>query len=386
MTERQITYIRYIAEQKSVQKAAVLLNKSPSTLSRAVKTMEQELGLSLFRRSPDGLELTAEGKMVSEYGRWIQARFSALPGSSWTENEVRYLLAIRENGNISRAAEELYIAQPSLSQMVQSIEKMVGNTIFLRNREGIEETEYGKNLLNDLEQIQQLFQKMHEELEEFRQMKKGTIQLGIPMNLGTYLLPAVLPAFEQVYPGIEVRFRENNSSELGRMAAARKVDFAIMHFQEQQENLDYELFSEDPFYLVVPSAWKQKLPFEREQVLHVEELKKIGELPFIMVANRQKLRQVADEILTKSRIDPVIRYTTKSMETAKRLTAAGMGITFLPYSYLTLFSGVDELEYFRLDENLNASWKLVAAYAEGTRLSRKSREFLKVLKKFFDVV
>lgn len=62
-----------------------------------------------------------------------------------------------------------------------------------------------------------------------------------------------------------------------------------------------------------------------------------------MVAGRQKLRQVADEILIHAGLEPEIRYTTKSMETAKRLTAAGMGITFLPHSYLTLFSGVEGL-------------------------------------------
>lgn len=74
------------------------------------------------------------------------------------------------------------------------------------------------------------------------------------------------------------------------------------------------------------------------------------------------------------------------MEKAASLCAAGMGITVLPYSYLALFSVVEELECFRIDERLNASWKLVAAHAKGTRLTRSSREFLKVLKNHFDVV
>lgn len=67
-----------------------------------------------------------------------------------------------------------------------------------------------------------------------------------------------------------------------------------------------------------------------------------------MVANRQKLRQVADSILEQLSIKPDIRCTTKSMETAKRLAAAGMGVTFLPHSYLNLFSGVDNLACYPL--------------------------------------
>ena len=75
-----------------------------------------------------------------------------------------------------------------------------------------------------------------------------------------------------------------------------------------------------------------------------------------MVANRQKLRQVADSILAQLSIKPNIRYTTKNMETAKRLAAAGMGITFLPHSYLNLFSGVENLACYPLDPALQASW------------------------------
>lgn len=386
MTDRQMTYLRCVAEQKSVQKAAALLGKSPSTLSRAVRALEEELGAALFKRSPDGLAPTAEGNVVLGYGSRIQAWFTAIPGPAWTEHDVRYLVAVRETGNISKAAEKLFITQPSLSQMIQGVEKELGQAVFRRSRDGIDETEFGRGLLDQLAQVQKLFADMHAELEAFEQMKKSTIQFGIPVNLGAYLLPAVLPVFEAMYPGIQVRFRENNSSELGRMAAGRKVDFVIMHVQEQQEELDYELFFEDPFYLVVPAAWKHKLSFARKQVLNAEDLKPLESFPFIMAANRQKLRQVADAVLARTGINPEIRFTTKSMETVRRLCAAGMGITFLPHSYLTLFSGAEGLECFRLDESLNASWKLAAAYAKGTHLTRGSREFLKVLKNHFDVV
>ena len=99
-----------------------------------------------------------------------------------------------------------------------------------------------------------------------------------------------------------------------------------------------------------------------------------------MVASRQKLRQVADEILRKAGIRPDICCTTKSMETAKRLAAGGMGATFLPKSYMTLYSGTEGLSCYPLDEELGASWKLVAAYPADEKISRASREFLRTLK------
>ena len=68
------------------------------------------------------------------------------------------------------------------------------------------------------------------------------------------------------------------------------------------------------------------------------------------------------------------------METAKRLVGAGMGITFLPRSYLNLYSGVEGLECYPLAPDLDGSWKLTVAYPKEGKLSRGSREFLKLIR------
>ena len=152
-----------------------------------------------------------------------------------------------------------------------------------------------------------------------------------------------------------------------------------MHFQEENAALAYEAFFDDPFYLVIPGGMTGRFGFPEGRRLLDEDLQLLGNSPFIMVARGQKLRQVADQILETCGITPDIRFETKSMETAKRLTAAGLGVTFLPGSYLTLYSGMEGLACFQLDESLGASWQLVAAYPKKGGLSRSAREFLRVL-------
>lgn len=181
------------------------------------------------------------------------------------------------------------------------------------------------------------------------------------MNLGTYLLPKILPAFQELYPDITVQFKENNSSELDKLMLSGKLDFSVMHYETPNEAIHYELLAEDDFYLVMPLALARTYSFPEYRPLSIYDLKALEKEPFLMVANRQKLRQVADSILAQLSIKPNIRYTTKNMETAKRLAAAGMGITFLPHSYLNLFSGVGNLACYPLDPALQASWKLVTA-------------------------
>ncbi|RHR44301.1 LysR family transcriptional regulator [Clostridium sp. AF18-27] len=300
-------------------------------------------------------------------------------GSNLTEQEIRYLLTIRDCGSISRAAAELYIAQPSLSQVLRQVEEEFGLMIFKRTSRGVEPTEAGRVLLDRLHAIRGLYRRLELTVEEFQDMKRGTITFGVPQNLGAYLLPMVLPAFSAQYPGIRVRFRENNSTELDRLLLADKTDFSIMHFQEENTALAYEAFFDDPFYLVIPGGMTGRFGFTEGRKLLEEDLQPLGNLPFIMVARGQKLRQVADQILETCGITPDIRFETKSMETAKRLTAAGLGVTFLPGSYLTLYSGMEGLACFQLDESLGASWQLVAAYPKKGGLSRSAREFLRVL-------
>lgn len=393
MNERQLRYLDMIAKKGSIQKASSFLAKNPSTLTRMVKNAENELGVTLFLRTPAGLIPTPEGERVLFYARGLLDRFRQLEAwggydekaadkalHDWTENEIRYLLVIREQKNISRAAAELYLAQPSLSQMILDLESDLGQKIFDRIKEGVRETGFGRELLDQLEVINDGYRRMRTEMEEFQQMKRGTITIGIPMNLGTYLLPLFLPSFCEKYPGIQVRIRENNTSELERLLLARKIDFCIMHDNEHQDAVVYETFSDDPFFLVMPGTMRDKFAFGKDQVLTVEDLQEIKDLPFIMVANRQKLRLVVDDILRHAGITPHIRCTTRSMETAKRLVAAGMGVTFLPYSYLTLYSGSEGLECFPLDADLNGSWKLTAAYLKKASLSPGARECLRLLK------
>lgn len=150
------------------------------------------------------------------------------------------------------------------------------------------------------------------------------------------------------------------------------------------EQVQYEFFSWDPFYLVIPKSMKEIFHFPEDRRLTGEDLRQLSPVPFVMVAQRQQLRVVVDRILDAAGVRPDICCTTKSMETAKRLVAAGMGVTFLPRSYLTLYSGVEGLESYPVDESLNASWKLVAAYPREGKLSRSSREFLRILKECMD--
>ena len=382
MDERQLVYAAAIEKAGSLRQAARELDREYSTLARSLKRLEEELGSPLFRRGSLGLRTTSEGEAFFAWARQALGVFRKMgrkQEGNLTEREMEYLLRIRREKGIARAAQSLYIAQPSLSQILMKLEEECGFALFTREKDGVRETNEGSRFLDQVEELAGIYRKMRRQLEEFQQLKRGLVSFGIPINLGTSLLPDILPRFSALYPGVEVRFFENNSVELDRMVLEGRTDFNIMHFQSPKETLEYEILGVDPFCLAAPSSWGERLGL-KEGAIRKRELKELEPEPFIMVARGQKLRQTADEILSQAQVKPKVLCSTKSMETAKRLVAAGMGLTLLPMSYTTLLSDRKGILCVPISEELEASWKIVIAYPKGEELPCCCREFLRLLR------
>ena len=382
MDERQLVYAAAIEKAGSLRQAARELDREYSTLARSLMRLEEELGSPLFRRGSLGLRMTSEGEAFFAWAHQALGVFRKMgrkQEGNLTEREMEYLLRIRREKGIARAAQSLYIAQPSLSQILMKLEEECGFALFTREKDGVRETNEGSRFLDQVEELAGIYRKMRRQLEEFQQLKRGLVSFGIPINLGTSLLPDILPRFSALYPGVEVRFFENNSVELDRMVLEGRTDFNIMHFQSPKETLEYEILGVDPFCLAAPSSWGERLGL-KEGAIGKRELKELEPEPFIMVARGQKLRQTADEILSQAQVKPKVLCSTKSMETAKRLVAAGMGLTLLPMSYTTLLSDRKGILCVPISEELEASWKIVIAYPKGEELPCCCREFLRLLR------
>ncbi len=148
MNQQQLIFIREIARTGTIRGAAACVDRTPSALTRGLKSVENELGCQLFRRIREGMVPTSEGETVLSYGERILKSLQEIKEKRiWSENEIRYLLCIRENKSITGAAETLFIAQPSLSQVLKEVEEEVGFKIFQRDRRGAEETKAGAELL-----------------------------------------------------------------------------------------------------------------------------------------------------------------------------------------------------------------------------------------------
>lgn len=276
-----------------------------------------------------------------------------------TERELLYIKTIVEEKSISKAAQKLFLTQPSLSKCVQKIETSLGTALFKRTNTGLIPTFAGQRYYQVATEILKIYNDFEIEISDINNLKKGRITIGCTIYLATHILPIILPIFKRECPNIELFVVEKNSTELEKDLSAGKVDFALMHTSpvykiSNTSNIDFHPLFKDPFLLVT----KKDHPLNQYAVkIEHSDYPKIditlfANEPFILVKREQRIRQVSELILQKANINPTIVLTTKSFEIARRLACQGIGVTFVPLQYSQIFPGTYEPAYYYIDENI----------------------------------
>ncbi|HYE80709.1 MAG TPA: LysR family transcriptional regulator [Clostridia bacterium] len=303
-----------------------------------------------------------------------------------TERELLYVKTIAEEQSISRAAQKLFLTQPSLSKCIQRIEASLGTKLFKRTNTGLILTFAGERYYQIATDIMKIYNDFEIEVSDINNLKKGRITIGFTTFLAVYLLPVVLPVFKQQCPNIEVIIIEKNSSELEKSLATGEIDFAVMHTSPFYEisnslNVDFHPLFKDPFVLVTKPGHELGRYAEKVEGLDYPliDLPLFAREPFIMVTRVQRIRQVSDIILQKANINPIIALTTKNYETARRLACAGIGVTFVPKQYLQLFTNAYQPEYYYIDEKYTPYWTMCIAVPKNAYISKASQLFIKML-------
>jgi DNA-binding transcriptional LysR family regulator len=305
-----------------------------------------------------------------------------------THKELLYIKTIAEEKSISKAAKKLYISQPSLSQAVQRIEETLGTFLFKRTNNGLLLTLSGEKYYQMAITILKVYDNFQMEISDINNMKTGRINIGITTHLGTYVLPLVIPEFKKLCPFIDIYIIEKNSTELEKSLLSGEVDFAIMH-QPKKLNcsqISYFPLVEDPFLLAMSpnhplTKYGQINPdYEYPKI----DFKLVCNEPFIMLNKEQRIRHVSDKIFENSKIEPIITLTVKNFETARRLSAQGVGLTFIPLQYSKISASEFPPAYFFIDDKYEANWTMCIATMKNVFLSKADTLFLQIIKSNFN--
>lgn len=252
-----------------------------------------------------------------------------------------YIRTIYETGSISRAAEKLYISQPSLSQLLKSVEKKVGAPLFDRGSQPLRPTTIGQKYLETAQRIMELDTGFHRYVEDELGCAQGNLVVGSSPFRSTYFLASFLPEFQEQYPGIRLQLAEHTSKRLEEAVLSGDADLIIATQPVDANAFSFaELYSEE-MVLVLPAGHelskKYRLPQDCRGTLPLLPINLLKDTPFIQMHSEQKLHQQLLSLCEEAGFTPKIYLQTRSMETALTLAAAGLGATLLPMTLLRAF-------------------------------------------------
>ena len=252
-----------------------------------------------------------------------------------------YIRTIYETGSISRAAEKLYISQPSLSQLLKSVEKKVGAPLFDRGSQPLRPTTIGQKYLATARRIMELDTEFHRYVEDELGCAQGNLVVGSSPFRSTYFLASFLPEFQEKYPGIRLQLAEHTSKRLEEAVLSGDADLIIATQPVDANAFSFaELYSEE-MVLVLPAGHELSkqyhLPQDCRGTLPLLPINLLKDTPFIQMHSEQKLHQQLLSLCEEAGFTPKIYLQTRSMETALTLAAAGLGATLLPMTLLRAF-------------------------------------------------
>ena len=245
--------------------------------------------------------------------------------------ELEYIVAVAEEGSISRAAERLYLAQSSLSQYVARTEGELGVKLFRRTAGGVRPTAAGELYLRNARQMLLQYHQVRKQLTDLDAPMEGKIHFGISTFRGSYLFPKAMHLFRQEVPTVDVVLHEHDSIVLQRKIAAGELDMALVAFREDQWEEQGKLLMKDEV-LLVANREHPVMEYVREGGGGPDrpwvELAEIAHMDFLLSSRSAMLGNIAEQMFQELGVEPRYVCGTQTASMSAALARRGLGIAF----------------------------------------------------------
>lgn len=291
--------------------------------------------------------------------------------------ELEYVLAVAEEGSISKAAERLYMAQSSLSQFLTKYEAELEVKLFMRTATGVRLTRSGEIFTKNARQMLRQYHQMKGELSDIKELFSGRIEFGLSSFRGSYLMPRVLSRFKEQYPGIEVIIHEHDSYRLRDMLAAGNLDIALVAVNRSLTGGAHSSIMRDEVYIVarddhpimayVHDSADSKHPWV--------DFADAAQFEFLLSNRFTVLGSVAQNLFEEVRQVPIATNTNLTAAFAASMARAGLGLAL---TYHTCATEKPDVKYIRIGQTGHFV-ELVLEYPAGGYRSRATRALDKLI-------
>lgn len=243
-----------------------------------------------------------------------------------TITQLKYVLAVAENQNFTKAAEKTFVTQPTLSMQIQKLEEELEILIFDRSKKPIELTTVGKKIVSQARNIVNESERMQDVVDQEKGFVGGEFHLGIIPTIMPTLLPMFLKNFTNKYPKVQLKIEELTTDEIISKINEGHLDAAIAATPLYHDKIKERVLYFEPFVGYIPSSHRLS---EKKHIdstdLDIEDI--------LLLEDGHCFRDGVINLCKSSKLSSDDRFQIESgsFETLIKLSNEGLGMTLLPY-------------------------------------------------------
>ena len=238
-----------------------------------------------------------------------------------TLRQMRVFAAVARNLSFTRAARELHLTQPAVSQQVKLLEEEVGMPLFEQIGRKVHLAPAGVELLRYTDQAMELLRQASESLAAMRGLKRGVLKLGA-VSTAKYFAPSLLSAFTPAYPEVTLEFEVGNREAIIQQLAANEIDLVIMGRPPRELDTVAEAFAKHPLVIIASPTH----PLARKRRIRLDQLASEG---FLIREEGSGTRASMERVFGERKVPFRVSMEVSSNETIKQAVMANMGLSFI---------------------------------------------------------
>ncbi|MBW4649850.1 MAG: LysR family transcriptional regulator [Kastovskya adunca ATA6-11-RM4] len=287
-----------------------------------------------------------------------------------TLHQLKVFEAVARHNSFTRAAEELFLTQPTVSMQVKQLTKAVGTPLFEQVGKRLFLTQAGEELVKTCRSIFDDLDQFEMTVADLKGVKQGRLRLAV-ITTAKYFVPRLLGPFCQRYPGIDISLQVTNHEQITGRLNENLDDLYIVSQVPENVEVSCHPVLENPLVVLAPIDH----PLTQEKNI---PLKRLADEPFIMREPGSGTRQAVQELFEEHDIHLKVRLDLGSNEAIKQAIAGGLGISVLSRHTLALEGSPSQLAILDVENfPIRRHWCVI--YPNGKQLSVVARTFFEYL-------
>lgn len=286
---------------------------------------------------------------------------------------LRYFVEVVRQQSFTRAAEKLFVTQPTISKMLRQLEDELACTLLIREGRKLHLTDSGQAVYQRGLSIIEEFRQLETEISDINELKTGELRLGIPPMVGMQIAGSI-SAFRQRYPGIELKISEFGGLAGQQAVLSGSLDLALTALPLADDiQLNTLPLMSHPLCVLVPrhETWLQRSSIA---------LAELAEHPILIYNEEFSLNRQLMRAFQRSGFTPQIAVRSGQWDFLAAMVQAGMGIAILPEP---ICQRLDKQSLLWLPLESELEWKLALIWREGSYLSRSAQAWINCCSEFW---